>query len=271
MEVLSGDSQRLALANDVCRFDRSNQRPSCWYGPRALHCSQPPLDGSMVRLDPVVGIASGSVPTASRQSPCTLQVADRSWITPQPVPSKTRAAHGCRDSPAPSSESISLLPDRASLKDRSLLSDLGRQPHGTDTAIARQSGRRSHPGARSRTSVSIDREAADARPVRTAGSNAKWLCGPQPSPLCHQFLRIPETQRKPAIPPHASHNDGWLELALTEQGRLTDSHAINLSDPSMQHFHPDTILAKHRMQLSRNTAFSKGAAKLPPQVSLPRQ
>ena len=44
------------------------------------------------------------------------------------------------------------------------------------------------------------------------------------------------TLGKPAIPPNASHNDGWLELALTEQGRPTRSHAVTLPDPQMQHF-----------------------------------
>jgi hypothetical protein len=34
------------------RFDRSNHGPSRGNGPRALHRSEPPFDGSMVRLDP---------------------------------------------------------------------------------------------------------------------------------------------------------------------------------------------------------------------------
>jgi hypothetical protein len=56
------------------------------------------------------------------------------------------------------------------------------------------------------------------------------------APLGHQFLEIPETQGKPAIPPHAGHDYDWFELTLAEQRRTTGSHSVNLTDPQMQHF-----------------------------------
>jgi hypothetical protein len=44
----------------------------------------------------------------------------------------------------------------------------------------------------------------------------------------HQSFQISEAQGKPAIPPHASHNDDGLKLALPEQRWPTGSHRFNL-------------------------------------------
>jgi hypothetical protein len=83
------------------------------------------------------------------------------------------------------------------------------------------------------------------------------------APLSHQFLQIPETQGKPAIPPHTGHNNDWLELALAEQRRPTGSHAANLPDPQMQHFRLATcasgcFTASHSQTENHHEIYPRG-------------
>jgi hypothetical protein len=47
-------------------------------------------------------------------------------------------------------------------------------------------------------------------------------------------------KRESQVPPDAGQDNGGFEPALTEQGWSAGNHADTLSDPQVQHFHPDT-------------------------------
>ena len=134
----------------------------------------------MVRLDSIVGVASGSVPTTAGQ--ICLYPAGRGSRRGSFVNHlvRTRGAGDCRDSPWLSSGSTSRLPDHEFQKDRSLPFVPGCRQHGTGTANAGRCGQRSHPRARWRISISVGPAAADAPRIRTDGSSARWLCDPPP-------------------------------------------------------------------------------------------
>lgn len=148
-----------------------------------------------------------------------------------------------------SSRNIWRLPDRVSAEDRSPLSARGHQLHGTGTANARQSERRFHRGAKWKILVSGFRGAVGVFPVRTAVPNARWWCHPQPS------------RAQPSVPPdlagsgktrntaHAAHNDDRFKLPPSEQRRSAGSHAANVSNALVQHFHHVGLAAPSYMKV----------------------
>ena len=169
---LAKEVPRKPFANHVYRFDRLNQ-PSRVWAAWPLHRSQASFNGSMIRFDPVVGVASRSLAARPLHPTFTLQLPNRRGITAQPVPRNHAGWTIVGIRPTPSSKSIWRLPDRAFRKGRSRPSALGCRPPGTGTATGRRCEQTSHPCAKWTISASPDPAAADAPPVRTAAPNAR--------------------------------------------------------------------------------------------------
>ena len=136
---------------------------------------------------------------------------------------RTRGAGDCRDSRWLSSGSTSRLPDHAFQKGRRLPFDPRLSTARTGTANTRAM----------RTKDSSTCQVEDFKfqlapqPPMHVGSvpmdPAPDGCVIHRQPAFgHQFFQISEAQGKPAIPPHAGHNDDRLKLALPEQLRRED-------------------------------------------------
>jgi hypothetical protein len=57
------------------------------------------------------------------------------------------------------------------------------------------------------------------------------------APLCHEFLEIPQTQGKSAVPSDTRRDHDRFELPFAKQRRPAGSHPANLPNSQMQHFH----------------------------------
>jgi hypothetical protein len=86
MQILPRDPEYLALAYHPHCLDRLNHRPRPRCRPRPLHGSQPPLDVTMIRFDPIVTVAPRTLTAMWSDVSFSLQFPYQSRIAPQPFP-----------------------------------------------------------------------------------------------------------------------------------------------------------------------------------------